>query len=120
MGHAIMPVMNLGAHISTAGGMPLAFPRGAAASCNFMQLFSKNERQWQAKPLAPEAIAQFKEEAAHSHIKAVMTHTSYLINLATAKDDLWERSIAALGDELERADQLDIPYVVLHPGAHTG
>jgi deoxyribonuclease-4 len=115
-----MPSMNLGAHMSTAGGLHLAFARGAATGCNTMQVFSKNERQWQAKPLTPEAIEQFKDEAARSHIKPLLTHASYLINIATAKDDLWERSIAALSDELERANLLGIPYVVLHPGAHTG
>jgi deoxyribonuclease IV len=115
-----MPAMNLGAHISSAGGLHQAFARGEAAGCKTMQLFTKNERQWQAKPLTEEGIALFKAEAARSGIRPLMVHDSYLINLASPNDELWERSIAAFADELERCEQLGIPYLVTHPGAHTG
>lgn len=115
-----MPVMNLGAHISTAGGLHQAFARGQAASCSLMQIFSKSERQWLAKPLTEEHLELWRHEAAQSSIKAVLIHSSYLINLASPKDELWEKSIAALADELERSHHLAIPYVVLHPGSHTG
>jgi deoxyribonuclease-4 len=112
--------MNLGAHISVAGGLHEAFARGEAATCNTLQIFSKNERQWQAKPLTEDAIARFKAEAARSGLAPVLVHASYLINLASPTDELWERSIAACTEELERCDQLGIPFLVLHPGAHTG
>lgn len=115
-----MRAMNLGAHISAAGGLHQAFARGALAGCQTIQIFSKNERQWQAKPLTEEAIAQFKAEAARAQPRAMMVHASYLINLASPDDELWERSIAACDDELARCQQLGIPYLVLHPGAHTG
>ena len=115
-----MPAMNLGAHISAAGGLHQAFARGEAVGCHTLQIFSKNERQWRAKPLLEESIAQFKAEAARSGLGPVMAHGSYLANLASPNDELWERSIAAVADELDRCDRLGIPYLVLHPGAHTG
>ncbi|MDP9315041.1 MAG: deoxyribonuclease IV [Chloroflexota bacterium] len=112
--------MNFGAHMSVAGGLHKAFERGAAVGCRTMQIFSKNERQWQAKPLAADDIQRFKAEQARTGIGPLIVHDSYLINLASPKDDLWEKSIAAFADELERCDQLGIPYLVTHPGAHTG
>ncbi len=115
-----MRAMNLGAHISAAGGLHQAFARGEAVGCHTLQIFSKNERQWRAKPLLEESIAQFKAEAARSRLGPVMVHGSYLVNLASPNDELWERSIEALADELDRCDRLGIPYLVLHPGAHTG
>ncbi len=115
-----MPAMNLGAHISAAGGLHQAFARGESAGCHTLQIFSKNERQWRSKPLTEESIAQFKAEAARSGLGPVMVHGSYLINLGSPADELWERSIEACADELDRCDQLGIPFLVLHPGAHTG
>lgn len=112
--------MNVGAHISVAGGLHQAFARGEAAGCRTLQIFSKNERQWRAKPLTPEAIDLFKAEAARSGLTAALVHASYLINLASPDDALWERSIGALAEELERCSLLGIPYLVLHPGAHIG
>src|SRR5687768_3486728 len=115
-----MRAMNLGAHISVAGGLHQAFTRGTAVGCNTIQIFSKNERQWRARPLSDVDIEQFNSEAARSVIKPVMAHASYLINLASPTGELWERSIEALAEELERCRSLGIPYLVLHPGAHTG
>lgn len=112
--------MNLGAHMSIAGGLHLAFARGEAAGCRTMQIFSKNERQWNAKPIQPEDVQRFKAEQIRSGIGPLIVHDSYLINLASPKDDLWEKSIAAFAHELERCEQLGIPYLVTHPGAHTG
>lgn len=112
--------MMFGAHISVAGGLHQAFARGEAAGCETLQIFTKSERQWQAKPLTDDIIEQFRAEATRSQITPLLTHGSYLINLAAPSDELWERSIAALAEELERCRQLQIPYLVLHPGAHTG
>jgi deoxyribonuclease IV len=112
--------MNLGAHISVAGGLYRAFARGEAVGCNAMQIFSKNERQWKAKPLSEDDIARFKAEQNRSGIGPLIVHDSYLINLASPKDELWAQSTAAFAHELERCDQLGIPYLVTHPGAHTG
>lgn len=112
--------MNFGAHMSISGGLHLALARGEAVGCRTLQIFSKNERQWTAKPLTEEAIERFKFEQARTGISPVIVHDSYLINLASSKDDLWEKSIAAFAQELERCNQLGIPYLVTHPGAHTG
>lgn len=112
--------MNLGTHMSVAGGLHTAFERGAAVGCRTMQIFSKNERQWQAKPLLDDDIQRFKAEQARTGIGPLIVHDSYLINLASPKDDLWEKSIAAFSHELERCERLGIPYLVTHPGAHTG
>lgn len=118
--HHHTPSLNLGAHMSVAGGLHQAFMRAEAAGCTALQIFSKNERQWQAKPLTDEAIEQFKAEQERTGIGPVIVHDSYLINLASPKDDLWEKSITAFAHELERCEQLGIPYLVTHPGAHTG
>ena len=112
--------MNFGAHMSISGGLHRAFARGEAVGCRTLQIFSKNERQWNAKPLTEDAIASFRAEQARTGIGPVIVHDSYLINLASPKDDLWEKSVAAFAQELQRCDQLGIPYLVSHPGAHTG
>ncbi|WP_129630569.1 deoxyribonuclease IV [Candidatus Oscillochloris fontis] len=112
--------MPFGAHMSISGGVSKAFARGTQVACEAMQIFSKNERQWNAKPIPPEEVAAFKAEQARTGIGPVIVHDSYLINLAAPADELWEKSIAAFSHELERCDLLGIPYLVTHPGAHTG
>src|SRR5690348_13967407 len=109
-----MPDMNLGSHMSIAGGLHQAFSRGERAGCRVLQIFSKNERQWRAKPLTEAEIDQFRAEAVRSGLAPVMVHASYLINLGSPSDELWERSIEACTDELERCRLLGIPYLILH------
>ncbi|MEI8306853.1 MAG: deoxyribonuclease IV [Chloroflexales bacterium] len=112
--------MPFGAHMSISGGVSKAFARGAQVHCEAMQIFSKNERQWNAKPIPPEEVLAFQSEQERTGIGPVIVHDSYLINLASPADDLWEKSIAAFSHELERCDLLGIPSIVTHPGAHTG
>lgn len=112
--------MIFGAHISVAGGLHQAFTRGQTAGCQTLQIFTKSERQWKAKPLTDDGIVEFKNEAKRTGIAPLLAHASYLINLASPDDNLWYRSIDAFAEELERCRLLDIPYLVLHPGAHTG
>lgn len=112
--------MPFGAHMSIAGGVSKAFERGEYVACEVMQIFSKNERQWQAKPYPAEEIAAFKAEQQRTGIAPVIVHASYLINLAAPAAELWEKSIAAFDDELQRCALLHIPAIVIHPGAHTG
>lgn len=111
---------NLGAHVSTAGGLVRAFERAQTATCNVIQLFVKNQRQWQAKPLTPAEIADFR--SAHSAWGGgpLIVHDSYLINLGSSDPALWQKSLAAFSDELERCAALGIPALVTHPGAHVG
>jgi deoxyribonuclease-4 len=112
--------MPFGAHMSISGGLSKAFARGRQVDCETIQIFTKSDRQWAAKPLLNEEIAAFKAEQVSSGIGPVVVHDSYLINLAAPGDELWEKSIAAFAHELERCHALGIPYIVTHPGAHTG
>ncbi|MCS6888598.1 deoxyribonuclease IV [Chloroflexus sp.] len=109
-----------GAHMSISGGVSKSFARGESVGLEAMQIFAKNERQWTAKPISAEEAAAFRAEQERTGIHPVVVHDSYLINLAAPADELREKSIAAFADELERCAQLNIPYLVTHPGAHTG
>jgi deoxyribonuclease-4 len=107
--------------MSVAGGLDKAIDRAEQVDSDAVQIFTKNQRQWNAKPLTDEQISVFRERlAASERIRCVVAHDSYLINLASPKDDLWEKSIAAFREELERCETLGIPYLVTHPGAHVG
>ncbi len=111
--------MRLGAHMSTAGGAFTSFKRADAATCDSMLIFTKSNRQWKAKPLADEDIQKFKDAAAeYSHISPVAVHASYLINIASPKEELWEKSYQALKVEVERCGQLGIPLINFHPGSY--
>ena len=112
--------LDFGVHASTSGGVDKALQRAVDVGATSCQIFSKSERQWVAKPLDPGVVAKFHEERARTGIRQMVIHDSYLINLASPKDDILTKSIAAFADELQRGDQLDIPYLVTHPGAHTG
>jgi deoxyribonuclease-4 len=110
----------LGSHVSASGGVDLTLARGEDLELESLQLFSKNERQWVAKPLDPAVIERFHEEVARTGITKLVVHDSYLINLASPKPDILAKSLPAFADELARCDVLGIPYLVTHPGAHTG
>jgi len=112
--------MKFGAHMSISGGLYKAFGHGERAGCDTIQIFSKNQQQWKSKPLTEDEIARFHAERLRTGMGPLIVHDSYLINLASPNDELWEKSIAAFGDELERCQALGIPYLVTHPGAHMG
>lgn len=109
-----------GSHMSASGGVDKALARGEAIPVESLQLFSKNERQWIAKPLDPEVVLRFHQEVERTGIDKLVVHDSYLINLASPKPEILEKSIPAFADELQRCDILGVPYLVTHPGAHTG
>ena len=109
----------LGAHMSIAGGYYRAVDAARAVECDCVQIFTKNNNQWRAKPIAEEEAQRFKQALVAQDIRAPLSHTSYLINLASPEPQLWRQSIDALVVELQRAEQLGIPYVVLHPGSFT-
>lgn len=109
----------LGSHMSIAGGYYRAVTAAATAGCDCVQLFTKNNNQWNAKPLTADDGRLFREELAKSGIAHPLSHASYLINLASPDDELRIKSQRALEVELERAAVLGIPYVVVHPGAFT-
>jgi deoxyribonuclease-4 len=107
----------LGAHISTKGGLHTIFERATAIKASAAALFAKNSNQWKGKQLTDEDCATF---TAQRSVQPLLTHASYLINLATTNDEFHRKSIAAMIDELDRAERLGIHAVVLHPGAHLG
>lgn len=112
--------VRLGAHMSIGGGVDKAFDRGEQVGCDTMQIFTKNSNQWHAAPLTDEAVERYHRRQAETGIHPVVAHSSYLLNLASPSDDLWEKSVNALVLELERCERLDIPYLVIHPGSHMG
>lgn len=107
----------LGAHMSTAGGFYKSVERANEAGCNCVQLFTKNNKQWKAKPITEEDARLFREALKEKQISHPLSHASYLINLANAEDEMRQKSIDAFVVELQRAEQLGIPCVVLHPGS---
>ncbi|HET6573805.1 MAG TPA: deoxyribonuclease IV [Fimbriiglobus sp.] len=109
-----------GAHVSIAGGLHKAAETAAALDCGTMQIFSKNASQWAGKPLTDDEVAAFKAAVRKARLKYPTAHDSYLINLAAPGDELFEKSIAAFVDELNRAERLGLSYLVTHPGAHVG
>lgn len=114
-------VLELGAHVSASGGVDKAIGRAAVLEMTAFQIFTKNANQWNAKPLDGAVIERFRAGIeANPSIMNVVAHDSYLINLASPDDAAWEKSIGALQYELERCDQLGIPFLVSHPGAHMG
>lgn len=115
-----IPRRPIGAHMSIAGGHERAIQRGAEIGCGAIQMFTKSNSQWAAKPLTEEGVRRFKEEHVRSGIGPVVAHDSYLINLCSPDDALWRRSTDACSEELERCARLGIPWLVTHPGAHMG
>jgi deoxyribonuclease-4 len=109
----------LGAHMSIAGGLPRAVDRAVAHGCEALQIFTKNASQWRARPLPPDEIVQFRRAVAASGIRSVVAHNSYLINVATTAPALRAQSIAALTEEIDRAEALGLMGLVMHPGSYT-
>lgn len=107
----------IGAHLSTRGGLHTVFERANALNVSAVALFAKNSNQWKGKELTDDDCALFAKQRS---VTPVFTHTSYLINLATTNKEFHRKSIAAMIDELDRAERLRIRAVVLHPGAHMG
>src|ERR1043166_4425955 len=109
--------MNLGAHMSIAGGLHLACERGRDQGCDVIQMFVKNERQWKGRTLADDAIAEFKAAQRMNGIKTAFAHDTYLINMASPVEELWKKSLDAFVDELERCEALQLASLVTHPGS---
>ncbi|MFN8678237.1 MAG: deoxyribonuclease IV [Thermomicrobiales bacterium] len=110
----------LGAHMSIEKSHALAIDRAAAFDMTALQIFTKNASRWVAKPIDPAAAEAFRERLAGSDISFTVAHDSYLINMASPDDALWEKSLNAFQDEMARCAQLGVPYLVTHPGAHMG
>src|SRR3989449_9178639 len=110
----------LGAHMSIAGGAHMAIERACSIKCSAMQIFVKNNMQWFARPMTEAEIRAFVEHKQRAQVAAAFAHANYLINLAATNPQFHANSMRALAEELIRADQLELPFLVLHPGAHLG
>lgn len=110
----------LGAHMSVAGGAHLAIDRAKQVDCEALQIFTKNSNQWNAKPISEKEAAEFQEKKKSSGLKYTFSHDSYLINLGSPDPVLWEKSLNAFIDEIDRAEKLHLDFIVFHPGAHVG
>ena len=108
-----------GAHMSIAGGLPVAARRAATHRCETLQIFTKSSGQWRARALPPEEIADFRAAVAAAGLAPVVSHASYLINLASPDAGLRQQSLDAFGEELDRAEALGLMGIVLHPGCGT-
>src|SRR3984893_17228151 len=108
----------LGAHMSIGGGVHMAIERACSISCSAMQIFVKNNMQWFARPLTGEEIGAFLNHTQRGQLLSIFAHANYLINLAATNPQFHANSLRALSEELVRADQLELPFLVLHPGAH--
>ena len=106
--------------MSIGGGVHMAIERGCSIKCTAIQMFVKNNMQWFARPLKREEIRAFLEHRQRGELLSIFAHANYLINLAATNPQFLENSIRALSEELTRADQLELPFLVLHPGAHLG
>lgn len=114
------PKMLLGAHMSIGGGVHAAIDRARSIDCTAMQIFVKNNMQWFARPLMKDEIRAFRDHTQRTQIAAAFAHANYLINLAATNPQFHANSLRSLAEELIRADQLGLPFLVLHPGAHLG
>ena len=110
----------LGAHMSIAGGLHLAFTRIRKVKGEALQIFLSNQRQWKSPPLTSEMIEVFRLEWEKNQRIVVAAHDSYLINLAAPDQTTVEQSVSAFTDELVRAAALQIPFLITHPGSHRG
>jgi deoxyribonuclease-4 len=107
--------------MSIAGGIPRAVDRARSVEATALQVFVKSSNQWAARPFADGESAEFRAACRGAGLERhTLAHSSYLINLASPKEDLWARSCEAFRVELARCAELGIPHLVIHPGAHTG
>jgi deoxyribonuclease IV len=105
--------------MSVAGGLPRAVERAVVHRCGALQIFAKNANQWRGREIPRQEIREFRAKVKAAGIWPVVSHASYLINVATGNRTLRKQSMEAMGDELDRAEALGLLGVVLHPGAYT-
>jgi deoxyribonuclease-4 len=105
--------------MSVAGGLPRAVERAVVHGCDALQIFAKNANQWRGRVIPPEEVRAFRDAVTAARLVAVVSHASYLINLATSDPALRAQSAEAMADEIDRAEALGLLGVVLHPGCYT-
>jgi len=112
--------MLLGAHMSIAGGVFNAPLRGKSIRCDTIQIFVKNANRWVGKVITNEDAEKFRQAKSDTGIDPIFSHNSYLINLGSPDDALYQKSVDAMLDELERSEKLNLPFIVMHSGSHVG
>ena len=114
--------MKIGAHMSAAGGVYKAFDRAAAVGCETVMVYTKSNRQWRAKPIPEKDVEKYQQMAAKyaGQVDPLVVHAAYLINVASPKPELWQKSADALRNEIERVELLGVKNMVFHPGSHMG
>lgn len=112
--------MKIGFHLSIRGSIDRVVDRSVEMGCRTLQMFSRNPRGWRSRELDSEAVKSFRLKLKESEIWPVFIHTSYLLNFASPKVDVYLKSVEVLKDELSRATALGVPYVVTHLGSHLG
>ncbi|NQT35778.1 deoxyribonuclease IV [bacterium] len=112
--------MILGAHVSTSGGVSNAPLNARKLGITAFQIFTKNQNRWKQNPTEADEIDQYLKNCEECGIEWTISHDAYLINLCATDEEKLNRSREAFLDEMIRADRLQIPYLVMHPGSHLG
>ena len=112
--------MKIGFHVSIHGSIDMAVDRASELGCTIFQVFTRSPRQWYSAELVPEAAKAFADKKKQHNIEPVFAHMPYLPNLASPRDEIYEKSVKTLASELERCRKLEIPYLVTHLGSHLG
>lgn len=110
----------IGAHTSTAGGVHKALYEGEKIGATTVQIFTSNQKQWNGRVFSEEELFLWEKALKETQIEKVMSHSSYLINLGSPKDELLEKSRQAFRQEIDRCQKLNLSYLNFHPGAATG
>jgi len=113
-------MLRVGVHVSISGGLDKSFDRASELGCNCFQIFSHSPRSWRFDLPEDGQLDSFIEKYEELDMTPVVTHGSYLVNIASPKDDLRRRSFKATQKEVELANKVGIDYVNIHPGSHTG
>lgn len=115
-----MAAKYIGAHVPTKGGLGAAVRLAHSIGCTAVQVFTSSPQMWKSAPVKPEATEAFRTALRETNMGPCISHDSYLVNLASPNDELREKSILALREEIERCSLYGIPWVVSHIGAHMG
>jgi len=107
----------IGAHVSVAGGVSLAFERAEAIQARSFQIFTRSSRTWTSKPLFDQERRAFRDGARRTGLPSI-AHGSYLANLGASEPQLWEKSVSTVIEELTRCERLGVPSLVIHPGVN--
>ena len=112
--------MRIGFHVSIHDSVDMAVDRALELGCKTFQIFTRSPRQWNSPKLTPETAKAFSNKVKMHQMKPVFAHMPYLPNLASPRDEVYEKSVKTLSSELERCQQLEIPFLVTHLGSHLG